>query len=587
MWNCIPLNYLPGQEVPSLAENYSDIDVLAQSKLNHMPEKFCLQGNWMEVYLYSQYGTTCEPSCPTTQSVQQCLERYAQTLTGSSSAAGFPVKIFPSQGKALGWTGPEAVCGSSSPALLATFDPVSHSWRTVQHSLFEEDGESLLTLPPSGMTRNGRLYRRPMPAPSTLESDCGYWRTPTVSDVNDSRRIDDNPRLSRVAKGHMLSLAAQVRTQTLWPTPTINGNYNKKGASASSGDGLITAVMQAENDGPALWQTPQAHDHKKGYADRVGRYQKTKGAFKGGGMNLTDQVQAFPTPSHQDGKNITFPASQKSRDSVIGHIMRENETAAIQGQLNPDWTEWLMNWPVGWTSIDSVISKELTNYYDTIQQRANNAKSKNIARETMPSLLKNTNQKTIRRKARRFYSISKKDLLQQYVRKPSQDEREPNKISTPIQGAKIQKIKLQNLWGDNETASPSQRRKPIKQRPFEPRDIMHILSRETSLDEWERNAEATVGLQNLWDACKEIGLLRKTLSTLQEVWRSMSYEEKNWVSLYLVTGNPWCIEPPIKRVCPKQPHAAQRIKAIGNGQVPQAMALAWRILFARMFDFNE
>jgi hypothetical protein len=28
----------------------------------------------------------------------------------------------------------------------------------------------------------------------------------------------------------------------MWPTPTVCGNYNRKGASATSGDGLATAV---------------------------------------------------------------------------------------------------------------------------------------------------------------------------------------------------------------------------------------------------------------------------------------------------------------------------------------------------------
>jgi hypothetical protein len=40
----------------------------------------------------------------------------------------------------------------------------------------------------------------------------------------------------------------------LWPTPTVCGNYNRKGASATSGDGLATAVQK--------WPTPTANDSK-------------------------------------------------------------------------------------------------------------------------------------------------------------------------------------------------------------------------------------------------------------------------------------------------------------------------------------
>nr|WP_157067009.1 hypothetical protein [Alicyclobacillus shizuokensis] len=162
-----------------------------------------------------------------------------------------------------------------------------------------------------------------------------------------------------------------------WPTPTVNGNYNRKGASTNSGDGLETAVK--------MWPTPQAHDAQKGYAERVGRF-----GTKHGGRNLNDWVlwptpQArdyrsgdapdsprakrkreqgwspnlndtvlWPTPAAQDGKNSTLPPSQKDRDTVPGAVMRSGQT----GQLNPDWVECLMGFPIGWTSIDGPLDSE-------------------------------------------------------------------------------------------------------------------------------------------------------------------------------------------------------------------------------------
>jgi DNA (cytosine-5)-methyltransferase 1 len=59
----------------------------------------------------------------------------------------------------------------------------------------------------------------------------------------------------------------------MWPTPTVKGNYNKKGLSSKSGDGLATAVAK-----------------------------ETKG----------------------------------------------------KGKLNPDWVEWLMGWPIGWTDLEPI-----------------------------------------------------------------------------------------------------------------------------------------------------------------------------------------------------------------------------------------
>ena len=36
-------------------------------------------------------------------------------------------------------------------------------------------------------------------------------------------------------------------------------------------------------------------------------------------------------------------------------MMTETERKELTGGiLNPDWVEWLMGWPVGWTSMDSL-----------------------------------------------------------------------------------------------------------------------------------------------------------------------------------------------------------------------------------------
>lgn len=37
-----------------------------------------------------------------------------------------------------------------------------------------------------------------------------------------------------------------------------------------------------------------------------------------------------------------------------GQLLSEEVYDAIAGQLNPDWVEWLMDWPKGWTSLDSM-----------------------------------------------------------------------------------------------------------------------------------------------------------------------------------------------------------------------------------------
>jgi DNA (cytosine-5)-methyltransferase 1 len=80
--------------------------------------------------------------------------------------------------------------------------------------------------------------------------------------------------------------------KNLWPTPTEQGNYNRKGLSKTSGDGLATAVKK--------YGTPQARD------------------WKG-----------------KPGKNTN-----------LGSLCHQ-----ITGKLNPTWVEWLMGYPLGWTEL--------------------------------------------------------------------------------------------------------------------------------------------------------------------------------------------------------------------------------------------
>ena len=101
-----------------------------------------------------------------------------------------------------------------------------------------------------------------------------------------------------------------VPGQPLWPTPTIHGNHNRKGASPTSGDGLMTAVRQAEAN--------------------------------------------FPTPTVAASKGSS-PGSLTRKDgrSRVNDRLDHRMMAEHGGSLNPTWVEWLMGWPLGWTDLNA------------------------------------------------------------------------------------------------------------------------------------------------------------------------------------------------------------------------------------------
>ena len=147
-------------------------------------------------------------------------------------------------------------------------------------------------LPASGLMRRGTLYPQPTSVRPISESGCGYLLpTPTAQDAN------NNGGPSQLRRNTLpLNVVAK-----LWPTPTVNGNYNKKGLSKTSGDGLATAVAK-------MWPTPTARNC----------------------------VSNSPSELQRNEPSLSVQA------------------AGVGGKLNPRWVEWLMGWPIGWVSLDAL-----------------------------------------------------------------------------------------------------------------------------------------------------------------------------------------------------------------------------------------
>jgi hypothetical protein len=147
-----------------------------------------------------------------------------------SYLAGFHAKTSQSQERATDLTENGQDSGEKWRGWLAKFDPVTSTLRTAQCSLLEEEPESLQTLPRSGMTRSGMLWARQTLVPRTSETESGLWASPNARDWKDSGASQGKRK------------SPNLGTQVHWPTPTVHGNYNRKGASKTSGDGLATLV---------------------------------------------------------------------------------------------------------------------------------------------------------------------------------------------------------------------------------------------------------------------------------------------------------------------------------------------------------
>jgi hypothetical protein len=103
---------------------------------------------------------------------------------------------------------------------------------------------------------------------------------------------------------------------------------NKAGGSSNAG--LANQVL--------FFPTPTA--------SAGGENHKSGCVRKGHGVNLIGRVkelQMLPTPTTQDAKN-NGSQSQMERNSLPLN-------AVAGGKLNPEWVEWLMGYPAGWTDL--------------------------------------------------------------------------------------------------------------------------------------------------------------------------------------------------------------------------------------------
>lgn len=117
-----------------------------------------------------------------------------------------------------------------------------------------------------------------------------------------------------------------------WPTPRA-GETSDQTSRPGYFFGLTSAVQ--------MWPTPQAFD-----ANTIERDRSKIDFSKGGHRNLREEIKInWATPNAAD--------QQGTHGGGQGRSLR-TDTHGMGGQLNPDFVELLMGFPVGWTSLDGL-----------------------------------------------------------------------------------------------------------------------------------------------------------------------------------------------------------------------------------------
>ena len=290
--------YSQALEAAFSAASCSGIDAFVPSSGSPTLKLSLSHDKTMEPSRLSRFGMTCKPLTD---------DRGAELLTWWR--AGFHARTSVLQEKAQ--ESPESVqgCGPTWRESLARFDPDSCSWKTVQLSLLGDSELSSVIWPRSGMTADGQCWELPMLGHRIKGTGSGSWPTPCATDAS-NRQIHGQVHVTagglpkHIGKSGKLSQMRLSQDVKMWPTPTVCGNHNRKGASATSGDGLATAVR--------TWPTPIARDCR---------------TVKGGARS---------------------PNSLGTEPLITQVAIAEERT---DGALNPQFVEWLMGWPIGHTDL--------------------------------------------------------------------------------------------------------------------------------------------------------------------------------------------------------------------------------------------
>ena len=173
-----------------------------------------------------------------------------------------------------------------------------------------------------------------------ISSQGSLWRKipSAFSTMMEAARSEDScgrlPRSGTYANGTLSPLPTLVlRTDAsesgLWPTPTV------------------FHALRGNHDEPVEVYQQRVQDHKDG---------KTKGKP---GPSLGIAVRMWPTPTAGDSRSSGSRNTETSKaspgisltDAVRGDGGKGRKNSPNIGALNPNWVDWLMGYPTGWTDL--------------------------------------------------------------------------------------------------------------------------------------------------------------------------------------------------------------------------------------------
>ena len=435
--------------------------------------------------------------------------------------AAFPVRTYLSQEKAQESTANAAECGTTWRGSLARFDRDSLTWKTAQRSLLGDSELSSVIWPRSGMTAAGQCWELPTLEPITREIDSGLWLpTPQARDYRSGDKPNSPRAIRKASAGWSRNLNDIVMLPTPYATDAGSGRINT--SQGSSNQRPMLALMARKN----LWPTPLASEGSGGgkaeYAQlALNNVSRESGASRS--LKLRDAVKLWPTPkASEPGMSAKTTGRHYTKSS---HLTMQ--VAISQGLINPATGNLLrMGEPTGGQLNPTWVEKLMgwpANWTSLEPINEEERTDGEVVREVQC-----THDAAEVGERETGQHVCQPEILQHYMRWLS--DHGQTRSGAQEGAATCPDDSLPRLRRNGDTAAPSHRPEPTQQRGAEHQDSLPTLPHQGS------HAGRNLGP---WGEGWEFGIPRVAIGVTARV---------------------------------------DRLKAIGNGQVPLCAATAWRML---------